>query len=403
VTTKRARKTKTTNHKVLSAAVSLSVDSAALPTEFRLFVAGWNDTEQGRFLFDAAAAKLVMAAHTKWGVDLSIDLEHQMLEHGIAPESTAKDARGWFRLALRPDGSLWAVDVKWTADGAQRLSEKRQRYISPAFTVDPETSRVTSIINAAITAMPATHETPALIAASINGAPMNPETAKEALDAIESGDAAKCAEILKAMIAEAASGAPPEAPPSEPMAEELSAPPVPPQEEEKKAEVVAATSLLMRITAAKTISGAVAEVETWKKSHIELETERVKLAKERDVLENAERREGGRKLVVEGGRAPANVWADPDTKTLKSYLASMPIADFRAYVDDAIKASTGKPALKPPPAEGGAAPASATANTIVALSNGEKRTLKPREVAMCKEMNIDLKDYAATKPAEMNQ
>ncbi len=137
----------------------------ALPTEFRLFTSGWNDTENGRYLFDAQAASAVMTAYAKWGVDLAIDLEHQMLEPGIAPDPTAKDARGWCRLELRDDGSLWAVGVTWTADGAARLSEKRQRYVSPAFGVDPETSRITSILNVAITAIPATHDTPALVAA----------------------------------------------------------------------------------------------------------------------------------------------------------------------------------------------------------------------------------------------
>lgn len=141
----------------------------ALPTEFRLFVKGWNETENGNFLFDDAAAKQVLAAHRKWGVDLMIDLEHQSLDPSIAPDPTAKDARGWCTLELREDGSLWAVQVKWTADGAKRLSEKRQRYVSPAFHVDPETKRVSAIINVAITAIPATHDTPALVAASTKG------------------------------------------------------------------------------------------------------------------------------------------------------------------------------------------------------------------------------------------
>ena len=35
-------------------------DGAPLPGEFRLFTAGWNDTENGRFLFDEKAAALVM-------------------------------------------------------------------------------------------------------------------------------------------------------------------------------------------------------------------------------------------------------------------------------------------------------------------------------------------------------
>lgn len=144
---------------------NLAVASVKPPTQFRLFVKGWNDTENGRYLFDETAAASVMAAYKKWGVDLAIDLEHQMLEEGIASDPTAKDARGWCNLELRDDGSLWAVNVKWTEDGAARLTEKRQRYISPAFAYDEKTRRVSQIVNMAITAMPATHETPALVAA----------------------------------------------------------------------------------------------------------------------------------------------------------------------------------------------------------------------------------------------
>lgn len=165
-------------------AIKLAIEGDELPTEFRLFKKGWNVTENGKFLFDDKAAKAVMAAYQSWGVDLMIDLEHQSLEvEGGAPDPTARDARGWCKLELR-DGELWACDVKWTADGVSRLSEKRQRYISPAFEADPKTKRVLKMINVAITAMPATHKTPALIAASISGGgAMDPNLVKQALEA----------------------------------------------------------------------------------------------------------------------------------------------------------------------------------------------------------------------------
>ena len=139
------------------------VDEAPLPTEFRLFVAGENATEKGSFLFDEEAAAQTMAAYHQWGVRLMIDLEHQSLEDWTPPEPTARDARGWCDLELRPDGSLWAVNVEWTPDGETRLREKRQRYISPAFTIDTDSRRVMAIQNIAITAMPATRGTPALM------------------------------------------------------------------------------------------------------------------------------------------------------------------------------------------------------------------------------------------------
>ena len=103
-----------------------------------------------------------MQAATGHGVDLMLDLEHLSLDQ----ESNAydPDARAWFQLEVR-GGELWAVNVRWTADGERRLREKTQRYISPAFSVDDE-GRVTEIVNVALVAMPATHGTPALVAAN---------------------------------------------------------------------------------------------------------------------------------------------------------------------------------------------------------------------------------------------
>lgn len=134
------------------------------PTEFRIFVPGLNESEgKGAFLFDAEAAASVQAAREKWGVEVMIDLEHQSLDYGPQPDPNARDARGWCRLEVRPDGSLWAANVEWTEDGAARLKAKRQRYISPAFDYDRDSGRVTEIVNIALVSMPATRGTPALM------------------------------------------------------------------------------------------------------------------------------------------------------------------------------------------------------------------------------------------------
>ena len=101
-----------------------------------------------------------MDAYRTWGVDLAIDLEHQMLECEIPADPTARDARGWCGLEVRPDGSLWAINVQWTEDGAARLKGKRQRYISPAFSFDMETRQVLELTNIALVSMPATEGRP---------------------------------------------------------------------------------------------------------------------------------------------------------------------------------------------------------------------------------------------------
>lgn len=138
---------------------------AEAPTEFRIFRAGVNATSKGETLFDAEAAAAVMANYTREGHDLMVDLEHHALEADASARADAADARGWFKLEMR-SGELWAVDVKWTPDGVRRLSERTQRYISPAFRQDTKTNRVVSLLNVALCAMPATYSAAPLVAAS---------------------------------------------------------------------------------------------------------------------------------------------------------------------------------------------------------------------------------------------
>jgi phage I-like protein len=118
-------------------------------------------------LFDAQAARDVMQAFKRDGVDMMIDLEHQSLDAGDESRADASDARGWVQLTVR-NGELWAVGVTWTVDGARRLKEKTQRYISPVVACDQETDRAKFVFNLALCAAPATHGAQALIAASRN-------------------------------------------------------------------------------------------------------------------------------------------------------------------------------------------------------------------------------------------
>lgn len=137
-----------------------------LPTAFRICAFGVNETTNGPFVFDEAAARAVMAEYQVEGVDQMIDLNHSSLD----PETRrmradACDAMGWYRLELRADG-LYATDVRWTPEGEARLRAKKQRYISPALIKDTETGAVLEMINCALVGMPAMHNAPALVAAS---------------------------------------------------------------------------------------------------------------------------------------------------------------------------------------------------------------------------------------------
>jgi phage I-like protein len=393
-------------------AITLALgDGDAPPTEFRLFTKGWNETENGKFLFDEKAAKSVMAAYRDWGVDLAIDLEHQMLEvAGGAPDPTARDARGWCKLELRADGSLWATDVRWTPDGTARLQQKRQRYISPAFEADPKTKRVLKMINVAITAMPATHNTPALVAASAKGK-MDPNLVKQALEAIEKGDMKGAMELLKGMIADAAGAGPDsdadadgsqgdgaegvaetEAVTSPEVVDNAAAPPPASGGDDdedddkpaKKAERKAMRLMLCRLTGKKTMAEAVLEVENYRSSHLTLESERQKLAKERATLESAERRQLVTTLVRLGAEFPSTVWADDKATTIKARWLKMPIAELRSHVAEQRKARGDKT-----PAGPSVQPAAGGAPEVVALS--------AEELKICADTGCDPKDFATLK------
>jgi Mu-like prophage I protein len=141
---------------------SIDVSGEVLPTEFQLFQAGLNETSKGTLNFTPEIAAAVMAEYDKQGVDLMVDLEHLSLDAEAVTYDP--DARAWYKLELR-NGALWAVDVRWTPDGARRLTEKTQRYISPAYLPDAS-GGISWLVNAALCAMPATYNAPALVAAS---------------------------------------------------------------------------------------------------------------------------------------------------------------------------------------------------------------------------------------------
>jgi hypothetical protein len=154
---------------VMSTALEVA-EGAPLPKEFRIFKPGVNATAKGDFDYDdTARATMLAASQQRGGVRYMIDLEHDSLHpERRAQRADAGDARGWFSLDFRPDGSLWACRVEWTPDGARRLKEKTQAYISPAFkhVVDDGKFHPLELVNAALCAVPAIHDAPALVAAS---------------------------------------------------------------------------------------------------------------------------------------------------------------------------------------------------------------------------------------------
>lgn len=150
------------------AEIVLGADGS-LPTEFVIFTPGDNPSVKGPAIWDNEAIASVMSFVRERGqVDYMIDLEHRSLDStAVAFTADAADAMGWFNIELR-GAELWAVNVRWTPAGAERLVSKKQRYTSPAFywMNNEENGRVGEIINVALVSMPATNDQAALVAAS---------------------------------------------------------------------------------------------------------------------------------------------------------------------------------------------------------------------------------------------
>lgn len=137
-----------------------------LPTEFLLLKAGVNETSKGPIIFDDEAARLVMAEYQRSGVDLAIDLNHEMLDATtMRMRRDAGDALGWFNIEMRGK-DLWMVNIRWNPEGRERLLSRKQRYFSPAVAHLKDSDRAIELVNVALVARPATYDAAPLIAAS---------------------------------------------------------------------------------------------------------------------------------------------------------------------------------------------------------------------------------------------
>jgi len=132
------------------------------PGEVLLFRAGVNRSYKGLLLFDDEAARRVLADVQEHGTDLFFDYDHASL---FGFSKGAGEAAAWFSIEVR-NGELWAVDVRWTEEAAEKVRARKYRYISPAVDFELDSNRITRLINVALTNLPASHGLPPLMAAS---------------------------------------------------------------------------------------------------------------------------------------------------------------------------------------------------------------------------------------------
>jgi phage I-like protein len=328
------------------------LNSDAPPSEIRLFKAGINETTKGEFLFDSKAAELVIAAAKEQGIDLIVDLEHLSLD----PEARHfnPDALGHFNLEVR-NGELWAVNIRWNGEGERRLSEKTQRYISPAFMTDDD-NRITEVVNIALVSMPATHNTPALVAANRRPKHMS---LKDRMNALAARNSIAKGKLTK--LADDAGGAAPAGKfAAAKSAADAAAQALADFEKASggndvdatfaamEAAVKACDSFEQAVTAIAGGSGgepvpdpAAASAQADQQQQMaRKDAELVSLRKRLEQVEHDkkvealaaemdERRAICASFVTAGRMVPADVWADETASTPKSLFASMSIADLR--------------------------------------------------------------------------
>lgn len=165
----------------ISSVVTLDIgpgDDGALPTRFRLFAIGSNDTSKGPVVCDPDGMAACAADLAKRGMaKLPIDYGHGML-FGLGDD--ANKAAGWFTPEFADDG-VYASDVEWTPLAAQRLRDREYRFYSPAIEREHESGRMVGLINCALTNLPATLRQQPLVASDTdhgqpnNGVTMDPE------------------------------------------------------------------------------------------------------------------------------------------------------------------------------------------------------------------------------------
>lgn len=365
--------------------VLLADNGKGPPSEFRLFRRGLNRTTKGDFIFDEVSAKAVMSEFNDHGTDLMVDLEHLSLNK--ESNSYDPDSRAWLKLEVR-EGELWAVDVRWTPDGTERLTQKTQRYVSPVFYHD-EDKRIVSIVNIALTSTPATIQPSQLVAAT-RSHNMNPELVTKAIDAIAEGDSDAAAEILKSMVAEAAGGEvpseepaaePADSSPEEPAVEEMTEMPEEEEkeelteyEEEEKKKELSALSQIREVTGVQDRTELVAEIKSLSKRIAEVDARELE-------LELTERKQLAASLVKLGAELPSTAWVgEGKDRKLCDRLSSEDLDSLRTRVK-ALSACGPKKNNAPPSA------------AQVSLSKAE--------LAACKARNLDPVVFAARKAASV--
>lgn len=139
---------------LLSVKLDFREEDKAPPAEFRIFKSGANTSRKGSFKFSGDGAKECLERISEFGADYPVDYNHAMFRaHSAADPASEGRAAGWFKPEVR-NGELWATEVQWTKEAADRLLSKEYKYISPAFNRNAK-GEICELLNVALTNVPA--------------------------------------------------------------------------------------------------------------------------------------------------------------------------------------------------------------------------------------------------------
>lgn len=128
-------------------------------------------TTKGTFLFDGAAAKMVMDDWAAWTGGLSqkgsSDYEHDQTRENIPGHMKLDSAA--YDLDLHR-GALWAVNINWTALASEMILKGEKRFTSPWWLYQKADKRICRFINFGLVSLPATIAQPEIMAAAAGGA-----------------------------------------------------------------------------------------------------------------------------------------------------------------------------------------------------------------------------------------
>ncbi len=126
---------------------------------------GETETKLGKFLVDDEAwAAIATAFEKRGGTHMVVDYEHQSVGGKYRREDGLSPAAGWIHGLRYEKGKGIIASVEWTDKAREAIQSKEYRYVSPAFSLDKRTRRVTELHSVAVTNTPGTPGITALAA-----------------------------------------------------------------------------------------------------------------------------------------------------------------------------------------------------------------------------------------------